>query len=169
MDRNAVELARITDVVARWKGYGHLDRRNYDFDSRARVRIWKGTDERYKQPTFVLISDLDEEDTGVSIISCSECLATNLRREFELDDNVVWLVHYPRHNFRADGSQETVDLVRYTWDGKHYTHPVWTRFQKELAGLLGLDLGMEGYRELPEYVIVDLFKARERLERLLQP
>jgi hypothetical protein len=62
------------DLIGIWKGFGYPDRRNFQWDSKARIRIWNGNNCH-----FVVFSDLDEPDSGTSITNSSENLATFIR------------------------------------------------------------------------------------------
>ena len=140
------------DLIGIWKGFGYLDRRNFHWDSKARIRIWNGNNCH-----FVVFSDLDEPDSGTSITNSSENLATLIRRDFQLDGTILWFEHYPRHNTperirQADDCQEEVSLVAYTWDGQKYLSPCWVYIKREAAEtMIDASLEMEGYRSLSSY------------------
>ena len=140
------------DLIGIWKGFGYPDHRNFQWDSKARIRIWNGNNCH-----FVVFSDLDEPDSGTSITNSSENLATFIRRDFHLDGTILWFEHYPRHNTpecirQANHWQEEVSIVTYTWDGQKYLSPRWVYIKREAAEtMIDASLEMEGYRSLSSH------------------
>ena len=138
------------DIIGIWKGFGHQHGRE-KWDSKARIRIWKGN------PNFVVMSDLDEDDTGSSITNSSEYLATLIKAEFQLQNGTFWFEHYPRHNTdeitrKSCQLQEDISLVSYDWnEAEHrYHHPGWRYIERDKAeSMIGGSLDMEGYQSLP--------------------
>jgi hypothetical protein len=142
------------DVIAIWKGHGYEDRPNALWDSKARVRIWRGYND---SPTFVVMSDLDEEGTGTSITNSSPGLATKIRREFGLKGAIIGFEHYPRHNqserfLNLSGLKEEVSQVSYEVNNRKYCKSRWVYVHRETAeSLIGGSLDMSGYQSIPEH------------------
>lgn len=113
------------DLIGVWKGHGFSSQKNSRFDSRARIRIWKG------EPNYVLFTDLDERDTGVSITNCCENLATLVRRDFELDEETIWYEHYSRAN--NPHLEEEFSEIKLQWNTQknNYLRPIWKPLTKK--------------------------------------
>lgn len=163
-----------TDVIFQWVGFG--DGHFKGWNSWCRVRIWKS------DRTIVLMSDLDEEDTGTSITNSVENVMSLIRQTYELTESITWIEHYPRHNAIAQlkqriGSvrayrkikrdflyQETFSIVFCEWNGKHYQNPKWQHFKPDNPLLKDIETDMKSCDRLP-LVVAQVVVNRQVVER----
>ncbi|NEP59732.1 MAG: hypothetical protein F6J86_06180 [Symploca sp. SIO1B1] len=152
-----VEIKPDVDVIAIWKGFGRELHEPGLWESKARVRIWKG-DECF--PTVVVFSDLDESGTGTSITNCSENLATRVKWGFGLEGPIQWVEHYPRHN-QPHGtpqwlSTEDVSLVSYQMgrDGRYYGTRWLSTTREVVEAMVKSSIDMDGYKTVAEHRLI---------------
>ena len=163
-----------SDVIFKWVGFGDGHFRGWK--SWCRVRIWKSN------RTIVLMSDLDEEDTGTSITNSVENVMTLIHQTYELQEPITWIEHYPRHNAIAQLKQrigeeranrkiqrdfmyqEGFSIVSCSWDGKRYCEPLWQHLDTNNPLLKTIETDMNHCDGLP-LVVAQVIANRQVVER----
>jgi hypothetical protein len=96
--------------------------------SKCRIRLYEAQATFNKGDTFVICSQLDSDDAGMSVTNAAETIATGVMFEHRLQPmRTIWIEHYAR--------RETVDRVTFDIYCVHGStlavhHPKWNRAER---------------------------------------
>ena len=84
-----------------------------------------------KDKTIVVLTELYDSNTGSSVTSWIDKLATELTKTFEIDpEKLILIEHNPDRKSSLEFFKETFNLVSFEWDGEKFINPSWKRITK---------------------------------------
>jgi len=86
--------------------------------------------------TFVILTELYEENPGSSVTGMIGDLAEEIARKYDIDQKTAdFIVHNPERNSRYEFFAETFYRAVMNWDGEKYNELEWEKM-KDLAGTI---------------------------------